>query len=1374
MLKYQYRENRLQSFQGVTRGRKSYAWKLELPSAVHLADAGFYFSPTQRFPHQITCFYCGGKETTLKDVTASHLESNPECVFSKIQRHLERALLAANKREYWTSLSSAEIVQPHCDESVGLRRATFRNWPHKTGSLNSANMAKLGFFFCPMNERSDRVICMYCDCPLEEWSPHDDPLEEHKKNLFNYCHFLLVEPESDQSHEITLDDLHETRTELRTYERKRQAGPEYSRNSQKKGLDADSDQILRSIDQVTESNDQLDESNDQPDESFDPGTSSVGLGNESFDGDNGSVQQSWEKSNDSESDSDSVKPAPRKPAAKPRAKKSRFDSDLDIDIEAILKSPPKKRKLRAFGAQREHSSVLDDSNQNVGEYNTLNLSYMETDVNVRATPVLQTGLSTKFVLPRSKDSDAPFGTAAKTAKSPFIDQREPEELAEPERLPLTSEPKKPQVYTEPGSPQTLPEPEGFQQPIPEMPKSSFTDDLQKRPAAPFSSDRSVDDNDESMLNASGALNAHEKISDEVLNDANDSTQNGDILNANSSPEIEVEAPQSTTQGQRHTPEPEQGRVSQNDESRPDLFKIKVPSGGLIRLESPTDPRKKSKVSSPEVEIKIEDESMDVDGVAAFDVKPTKEQEKTDTASHQNLTKNERNQLNVESNQGFSGDQIKPQNEQMAQQQFTSGPTPPFQQAFPQMQSAPQAWNGPFPNAQNGPMQPNAATLPYPNLHPGFLHSDPGTYPQNAMAAMGNAPQLANYPNAVFQPAMNPHFNGQMNQSMGGPGGPHMVNAHTVTQVTNDSTGYAQLSSVQQVYSTQIPNAQFPMQVPFQPIPGGFPEPNALFGTQNMQPGPQYQNTQLPGAVDPRYGQAPARSQNQPLDTQQAGSDGAPGFSDDSNIPAVPRKKHKSREPSVPQTEPQSYVFHNVGQAAVDFSRPATGRSPDQQNAVQKEPTSTTPQNKAQSSPRAHLSPTMQKETLEPPKKRKQADKSLGPASSDRSSAKALLDDPSINSFVKAPPKHDYTDDVIFEADHAREPNFSYSGRTLKATKNVMPKEATNLKLAAEAPQPRSPVVKVEAEASLGKVTEILTESEQLASPSKTASRQSLPTNTRAEKKSGVLSEKGEAMGTVDAERKPMGTVDAESKAMGTVEAEGEVSANATLVEKKDLKVDETKPGSFLQASSSPKSVPMPEPSSKKSSSASSEGPNTPHPEQLPKRNHTDARPPSDAFNSRIEPRRPSEATPLAKRTHSTKSSPHGKLSKPLPLSHDTRYSFGDFRPESASTPSRGAQIAHLSVDSVVAGIRTLSDTVEFLAKTMARNCELHNDMDGLLTLLIGDLPEEEENMTISEWIRHCASVSGQTVRDAARRMIEEYEQAFDQLLERALALPTSD
>lgn len=203
---FQYRASRIASFtQGTKLGNtKSLKfWTNSALSPDHLADCGFHYTPTRTYPDQVTCFWCGKKERNLDNVDSVsefHLKNWPKCPYSRIVCNLERFVKDSDKERFWLRLREQDapksVAEPHSTASILLRLATFKNlWKfddkrRSKVKVTSRGLAEAGFYYSPVDKDDDRVICMYCDCPLSDWVIDDDPMVEHKKNSFVFCYFL--------------------------------------------------------------------------------------------------------------------------------------------------------------------------------------------------------------------------------------------------------------------------------------------------------------------------------------------------------------------------------------------------------------------------------------------------------------------------------------------------------------------------------------------------------------------------------------------------------------------------------------------------------------------------------------------------------------------------------------------------------------------------------------------------------------------------------------------------------------------------------------------------------------------------------------------------------------------------------------------------------------------------------------------------------------------------------------------------------------------------------------------------------------------------------------------------------------------------------
>lgn len=207
----QFRTVRLATFTdgtnvGSSKTRKK--WKHPTLTSDHMADSGFYYTPTKAHPEQVTCHWCEEKECNygeIKSICEFHHKNHPTCSYSKITMFLEGFVKSSNKGKYWQKLGNStgkEITDPMSFDSYLLRLSTFKEWWKFDKSIGtkvtSKGLAEAGFYYSPVEIDDDRVICMYCDCPLSDWALEDDPLAEHSKNSFEYCYFLESHREDEK------------------------------------------------------------------------------------------------------------------------------------------------------------------------------------------------------------------------------------------------------------------------------------------------------------------------------------------------------------------------------------------------------------------------------------------------------------------------------------------------------------------------------------------------------------------------------------------------------------------------------------------------------------------------------------------------------------------------------------------------------------------------------------------------------------------------------------------------------------------------------------------------------------------------------------------------------------------------------------------------------------------------------------------------------------------------------------------------------------------------------------------------------------------------------------------------------------------------
>nr|KMM72689.1 hypothetical protein CPAG_08983 [Coccidioides posadasii RMSCC 3488] len=180
----------------ISKGRTSGAktkpitWPHVKPSPEELADAGFYYQPTEISPDNTACFLCryaldGWEEDD--DPITEHLRHSRECGWAIIMDITRR------------SSNPAEIVDPTSPEIAEARRATFGTWwPHdgkKGWKCKTEKMVEAGWYLCATEESDDFVSCAYCNLSLDGWEPKDDPFDEHyrRSSECSFFHFAPIQ-----------------------------------------------------------------------------------------------------------------------------------------------------------------------------------------------------------------------------------------------------------------------------------------------------------------------------------------------------------------------------------------------------------------------------------------------------------------------------------------------------------------------------------------------------------------------------------------------------------------------------------------------------------------------------------------------------------------------------------------------------------------------------------------------------------------------------------------------------------------------------------------------------------------------------------------------------------------------------------------------------------------------------------------------------------------------------------------------------------------------------------------------------------------------------------------------------------------------------
>ncbi|KAI9677308.1 MAG: hypothetical protein M1829_002651 [Trizodia sp. TS-e1964] len=194
-------ESRLASFSIAypSKGRRSSAkskaskklvWPHTFLSPLKLAEAGFYFQPTQSNPDNVCCFLCernfdGWEEQD--EPLREHLQHSRNCGWA-ICVSIKESIANGNKKQ---------LAYPLDDAMTEARRATFaESWPHsgkKDWLCSIDKMVEAGWYYCPIPESDDSVTCAYCDLGLDGWELGDDPAAEHRSRSKSCLYFQLID-----------------------------------------------------------------------------------------------------------------------------------------------------------------------------------------------------------------------------------------------------------------------------------------------------------------------------------------------------------------------------------------------------------------------------------------------------------------------------------------------------------------------------------------------------------------------------------------------------------------------------------------------------------------------------------------------------------------------------------------------------------------------------------------------------------------------------------------------------------------------------------------------------------------------------------------------------------------------------------------------------------------------------------------------------------------------------------------------------------------------------------------------------------------------------------------------------------------------------
>lgn len=206
-------------------------WTKETPSCEELSKNGFFFTPSDEYPDCITCIYCNEKihdldskqnnnteimdDGTLESPILRHFKNSVNCSFAKL---LVTKFLKTHSISFdWESYPI--LNNPFSKDSVNMRLDTFKrfNWPYdsETNSNNlpkSDKLAKAGFYYDPHkstssnnNRPDDTVTCVYCNVSLQDWEEDDDPMAEHK-NISPHCYLYQYDTKSKMKNQVHNSD----------------------------------------------------------------------------------------------------------------------------------------------------------------------------------------------------------------------------------------------------------------------------------------------------------------------------------------------------------------------------------------------------------------------------------------------------------------------------------------------------------------------------------------------------------------------------------------------------------------------------------------------------------------------------------------------------------------------------------------------------------------------------------------------------------------------------------------------------------------------------------------------------------------------------------------------------------------------------------------------------------------------------------------------------------------------------------------------------------------------------------------------------------------------------------------------------------------
>ena len=109
-----------------------------------------------------------------------------------------------------------------------------------------------------------------------------------------------------------------------------------------------------------------------------------------------------------------------------------------------------------------------------------------------------------------------------------------------------------------------------------------------------------------------------------------------------------------------------------------------------------------------------------------------------------------------------------------------------------------------------------------------------------------------------------------------------------------------------------------------------------------------------------------------------------------------------------------------------------------------------------------------------------------------------------------------------------------------------------------------------------------------------------------------------------------------------------------------------------------------------------------------------------------------------------------------------------------TTPQGPLEWVPVSLSNLLDNLQNMEAASEYLNKSLNSKYDLHDDYDGELTNLISSMPEDEENMTIQEWVKHNATNCHKLAKQTCNEMIEVYRAEYLRAIKTLEQMPTSD